>query len=263
MEREELLKELIINKCGSILNFSKETGIPNTTIRNIFNRGLGGVGVGTVIEICKYLEIDLESLMDGTLSIRPNEQKENVFNQYRTYPCSSAGQRIGYLYDKAEDRDKKIVETVLEPYDTGEEIPPAPVVVELPKAKRRRDGFIEVQVYDQPAAAGLGNYLDEPTFTYEQYPADLVPRGADFGIRISGDSMEPRIRDGSAVFVRACPSVEPGQIGIFILDGNAYCKQLMVDKDARQIRLVSLNKRYNDIIVSDFSDFRTVGQVLS
>lgn len=139
---------------------------------------------------------------------------------------------------------------------------PEEPVLNLPKATRRRDGFTEIRVFDQPAAAGLGNYLDEPAFHVEQFPPGFIPAGADFGIRISGNSMEPEIPDGITVFVRSAPSIDPGRIGIFVLNGEAYCKKLIVDKTQRQIRLVSLNPAYQDIIVSESDVCRTVGQVI-
>ena len=83
------------------------------------------------------------------------------------------------------------------------------------KVRKRSDGFVDYRVYDQPAAAGLGNYLDDPAYHIEQYPANVVPDGADFGIRISGTSMSPDIPDGCTVFVQSRSSIEPGSIGIF------------------------------------------------
>ena len=135
---------------------------------------------------------------------------------------------------------------------------PAP----LPKAKRRTDGFIELKVYDQPAAAGLGNYIDAPRCRLEQYPAEFVPEGAEFGVLIAGDSMQPGIPDGCTVFVRPTPAVEPGEIGIFVLDGQAYCKKLIADRGARRAKLRSLNPSYDDIVVEDETRLRTLGKVL-
>ena len=40
------------------------------------------------------------------------------------------------------------------------------------KVRKRSDGFVDYRVYDQPAAAGLGNYLDDPAYHIEQYPAN-------------------------------------------------------------------------------------------
>ena len=140
--------------------------------------------------------------------------------------------------------------------------PETPVVVPFPKAKRRRDGFVEFKVYDQPAAAGLGSYIDAPDFTLEQYPAALAPEGAEFGVRVSGDSMEPDVPNGCTVFVRPTPAVEPGDLGIFVYDGQAYCKKLIADRAARRAKLRSLNPRYADIVVEDETRLRTLGKVL-
>jgi len=139
---------------------------------------------------------------------------------------------------------------------------PAARIVPFPRAKRRDDGFVELKVYDQPAAAGLGNYIDAPAFSVEQYPASLAPEGAEFGVRISGDSMEPDIPNGCTVFVRPTPAVEPGEIGIFVLDGQAYCKKLIADRKARRTLLRSLNPAYGDIAVTDEARMRTLGRVL-
>jgi len=131
-----------------------------------------------------------------------------------------------------------------------------------PKSKRGGNGIVELMVYDQPAAAGLGNYLDEPEYHIEQYPDGVIPDKADFGIVISGDSMEPKVHDGGTVFVQAALSVDPGKIGIFVLNGQAFCKKLAVDHASQQVRLISLNPKYEDIIVKPSDNFRTVGRVL-
>ena len=130
------------------------------------------------------------------------------------------------------------------------------------KARKRSDGFVDYRVYDQPAAAGLGNYLDDPAYHIEQYPANVVPDGADFGIRISGTSMSPDIPDGCTVFVQSRSSIEPGSIGICLLNGEAYCKKLTVDREKGQIRLVSFNKAYQDRIIEECDDFSTMGLVI-
>ena len=147
-------------------------------------------------------------------------------------------------------------------YVRTEPAPESPRVVPFPRAKRRADGFTELRVYDQPAAAGLGNYIDAPSFALEQYPAALVPEGAEFGVHIAGDSMEPQIPNGCTVFVRPTPAVEPGEIGIFVLDSQAYCKRLIADRSARKTLLRSLNPAYADIVVEDETRMRTLGRVL-
>ena len=90
--------------------------------------------------------------------------------------------------------------------------------------------------------------------------SDAVPDGADFGIRIHGDSMMPRFQNGQTVWVRRTSELQSGDIGIFYLDGEAYCKQLKTDNHSTM--LVSLNPKYAPIHITDTSDFRIYGKVL-
>ena len=39
------------------------------------------------------------------------------------------------------------------------------------------------------------------------FPEKSVPKGADFGVRVSGDSMEPVYHDGQIVWVEECETV--------------------------------------------------------
>ena len=121
----------------------------------------------------------------------------------------------------------------------------------------------EMPVYTQSAAAGLGNSLyDEVPFDTLSFDEDTVPVRADFGIRISGDSMEPKIKDGSIVWVEERIQLDSGEIGIFILDGKAFCKKLHIDHEERRTSLVSLNKDYEDIVLMEHNEFKTIGKVL-
>lgn len=172
---------------------------------------------------------------------------------------TEAGERIGALYDLADDRNQRIVETVLAPYEPR--LRPTRKKAKR-RVKARPDGMEELDVYEQPAAAGLGNYIDAPATRVEQYPAGYIPDGAAFGVLISGDSMEPEIRDGSTAFVQPAPAVAAGEIGIFVLNGQAYCKRLIIDTSARRVLLRSVNPAYADIIVHSADELRTIGRVL-
>ncbi len=173
-----------------------------------------------------------------------------------TSSISSEAHHIGVLFDRADEKDKLLTHTVLDKYEeTG-------VITSINAASNNPGGFIELDVYDEPAAAGLGNYLDAPQARREQFPSIIVPKGATFGIRISGNSMEPMVADGSTVFVRQTMAVEPGRVGIFVLNGASFCKQLIVDRTRMEVRLRSLNPEYADIIVQPSDTLVTIGQVL-
>ena len=120
-----------------------------------------------------------------------------------------------------------------------------------------------IPFYTSPAAAGYAAPVPDEDFTY--IPADeSVPRGADFAVRIQGDSMEPEIADGSTVYVNRDPLTD-GDVGIFCVDGAMLCKQY--HRDAMGVvYLFSLNRARADADVvltpSGGRGFACVGRVM-
>ena len=190
---------------------------------------------------------------------------------------SPRGARVGFLYDRADERDRKLVDTVLDVYEEQDDpvrstpIPikeePARAQVTLfPKAKvkRRKNDFDEMTVYEEPTAAGFGNYLSGTPATHiEQYPSGMIPEGTNYGVPISGNSMMPKFKDGSTAFVQATPAINDGEIGLFSLNGNSYIKQLVVDREHGTVRLHSLNPNYDDIEVHEGDYLYTFGRILA
>jgi len=101
----------------------------------------------------------------------------------------------------------------------------------------------QIPLYRTPAAAGYASPALGEDFDY--IPADeTVPHGAEFAVRIQGDSMEPVIADGSVVYVNRDP-LESGDIGIFCVDGDMLCKQYYRDP-LGMTYLFSINRRRAD-----------------
>ncbi len=115
----------------------------------------------------------------------------------------------------------------------------------------------KIKVFLQPAAAELGNYISGSESEVLELDA---PPEADIGIRISGDSMEPLICDGEIVFLKYKPNIELGEIGMFNLSGEAYCKRL--DCIHGKFCLTSENPKYSPIFVNESDTLVTYGQVL-
>lgn len=100
-----------------------------------------------------------------------------------------------------------------------------------------------IPLYASPAAAGFAAPVPDEDFTYLTAD-DSVPRGADFAVRIQGDSMQPVIQDGSIVYVNRDPLAD-GDVGIFCVDGAMLCKQY--HRDALGMTyLFSLNRARAD-----------------
>ena len=127
------------------------------------------------------------------------------------------------------------------------------------------DKWIILKVYNQSASAGLGSYLSgESNTDYDEmrFAKTQVSEKADFCIRIKGESMEPKICDGDIVFVKAVPKVDPDNVGIFIYDGESYCKRLRIDNKKGAVILESLNKAFAPKQIASPENLRTVGLVI-
>ena len=111
--------------------------------------------------------------------------------------------------------------------------------------------------YDHPASAGTGQYLNDVRVEQIELPVDV---DADFVIPIKGDSMEPDYHDGDLVFIQTSVDLNDGVIGVFNYDGDAYIKQLVIDKE--QAYLHSLNPSYKDMPITPETDFRIIGEVV-
>jgi hypothetical protein len=61
MNKTQKLKNLIIDKYGSIREFSKIVGIPSTTLTSSLDKGIGGMAVDRVIKVCELLNIDIKT----------------------------------------------------------------------------------------------------------------------------------------------------------------------------------------------------------
>ena len=100
-----------------------------------------------------------------------------------------------------------------------------------------------IPLYRTPAAAGYAAPVFGEDFDYLQV-TDGVPQAAEFAVRIQGDSMVPYIPDGSVVYVNRDP-LKAGDVGIFCVDGDIFCKQYYKDP-AGTVYLFSLNRARAD-----------------
>lgn len=115
-------------------------------------------------------------------------------------------------------------------------------------------------IYLLPASAGTGQFLDGENFEMVTFPTKEIPKGSNFGVRVSGNSMEPQLHDGDVAFIQRSKEIKSGNIGVFILNGEAYIKKMVCDMD--KCFLVSLNPSYDPIEIKEGDNLRTVGKVL-
>jgi len=263
---EHRLKECILSRYKSIREFSGVLGMPYSTLDTVLKRGVDKAGVSTVRQICRALNLSVDALMDGriadTSDICGEAGDASAGNNFKIIqgsgatPAALSGHEQGHIkkYRACDRRGKEMVDVVLD-YEYHR-------TNRLSEPPRSRPAMMDVKVYYDAASAGAGNYLSEPSYEIVQFPAGEVPSNTDFGVHIRGDSMEPEIPDGCVAFVQYCPVIESGEIGVFSLDENGYCKKLVVDYDAHAISLVSLNPAYGPIVIHPEATLYTFGRVL-
>lgn len=148
-----------------------------------------------------------------------------------------------------------------------------PAPAEQPEPVR----FVEMKLSTLPVSAGTGDFLDDGNFETVRFPASSVPAGAEFAVRVDGDSMEPVYQDRQIVWVRRCAQLRPGEVGIFAVDGKGYIKAYDEQKpEADEVEnyldsdgvlhskpvLISYNPKYAPIEVGQADRFVIFGRVL-
>lgn len=196
------------------------SGVPYTTIDAFYKKGYANAKISNIRKIAKALGVTLDYLIE--------ESPENE----KSPGLSTEAMKIAKDYDELDTWGRRTVRAV-----TDSEL------------ERTRDNIVElrpagriVPLLGNSFAAGQG----EPDFgnmwaDYE-VPANSP---ADFAIKITGDSMEPYLPDGS---IQLCKKTLPqdGEIGAFLIDGEYICKQICVDI-VGTLHLFSLNRERKDL----------------
>lgn len=80
---EARIKEMIIDKYGSLKKFCEIIDMPWTTLDSILKRGISNSNITNVIKITKELKIDTESLASGIITDalkKPDSRQSDLLN---------------------------------------------------------------------------------------------------------------------------------------------------------------------------------------
>ncbi|MHB9760185.1 LexA family transcriptional regulator [Streptococcus suis] len=213
--KEQELRELIEKKYGSVRQFSISIDMPASTINSILNRGILNSNVDNVLKICTALGIRPE-VFSALLNI---EDKSDIVS----------------IYNKLEQpRQEKVVEFAQEQLDEQEQ--------------EESDLFEVTGISYAAAASGLGRGFDADDYdTYTVYTDEEPPR-YDYAIGVRGNSMLPTYEAGDMLYiVDKGMSKYSGQLCIVAYNGQTYFKKVYTEPGG--LRLVSLNKKYDDIFI--------------
>lgn len=225
---------------------SAMSGVTLSTLDKITSGVNTNPKLDTLQAICRVLGCSLNDFADmpvGTIKA-PSDISEEA-------------RKIARSYDRISEHGKGAVRAILEYEEKSAAIKAVKGKNVAAQAEAAR--MVEMIVYRNPASAGVPLYAEDDYDRIEFRENEVEP-GADFGIRISGDSMEPTIPDGSIVWVRKTPEIDNGQIGVFMINDSAVCKRF--HKDETAMLLESDNKKYPPIPIKEFDRLGLVGRVL-
>ncbi len=112
-----------------------------------------------------------------------------------------------------------------------------------------RTEMVSLPVVGQ-VAAGTPILAEENIDRYFPVPAELVPQGESFVLKVKGDSMiNVGIFSGDQIFVNACNTAHNGDTVVALIDDSATVKTFY--KEDGHIRLQPENDTMDPIIVDD------------
>lgn len=229
-ENKGLLQSQLANLIGVkssavISNWEKDTNKPDAE---------------KIVRICEALNISLSYLLDyhGENPIKLSNTEIEHIKKYRVLD-EHGKEAVDGLLDTEYKRYQKIQETIT----SSSSVPTMKGNI----APLQEQKIIYLPEPIQSASAGTGQIADDDTAEQVAVYYNEKTSKADYIMRVSGDSMEPKFMNGDRVLIRSQPAVEIGEIGIFIVDGEQYVKIY------RGSYLESLNPQYNNIEVSERS----------
>ncbi len=238
MEFHERLIELRKEKGFTREEFANYLGISKYTLRNY---EMGKTEPGHIF--LKYLSDIFQVSIDYLLCMtddRTPPDKVSVFSASEIEHIKN--------YRALDAPGRKHVDTILQ-WETWrmEQMQEA----KAPAAKPLR----LIQYYQRLASAGTGQYVFDNIPT-EQIKIPDIPeyRKVQFALGVNGLSMEPLYSHGDILLIEPTQEIQPGEIGIFLHNGESFVKELGDGV------LHSLNDLYGDIEITE--DTRCVGRVI-
>ena len=205
-----------------------------------------------LIEIANYFDVSIDYLVYG------KENFENLTDNQKF--LLSCFEKLNHndqikVIERAETLAELAAERAEQERAAAEKQKCIAMPVSTASTAEEQDDFY-IDICNLPVSAGTGVYLDDNHIEPLKIRHTVIAERANYAVRVSGDSMIPEYYDGDIVLVETCPSVNIGEIGIFVVDGEGYIKQFGGDK------LISLNSKYPDISLRTCESASCRGRVL-
>ena len=112
-------------------------------------------------------------------------------------------------------------------------------------------------VYEKMSAGIGASVYDDRNYDTVYFNEELAH---DFASWVSGDSMDPKYQNGSVALIRETGFDYDGAVYAVVCNNQTYIKRVYREEEG--LRLVSINPRYDDILISYDEDPRVVGIIV-
>ena len=119
------------------------------------------------------------------------------------------------------------------------------------------ENLYEYHVYEKMSAGIGASVYDDRDYDTVFFDDELAH---DFASWVSGDSMEPKYRNGSVALIRETGFDYDGAVYAVVCNNQTYIKR--VYREENGLRLVSINPKYRDIFISYDEDPLVVGVIV-
>ncbi|EQA7712351.1 S24 family peptidase [Staphylococcus pseudintermedius] len=229
---KDRLKQIMSERKISQSELSRRTGIGRNSISDYLN-GKYEAKQDKVFELAKALNVNEAWLMGFDIS-KNREIENSITSIYDKLTPPRQKRVLDFANEQLNEQNNKVLH-----------INSNNIVSE------------EVAVYGY-ASAGTGETLIDGVEFTMQYNGHIPNH--DFALQVNGDSMEPLFEDKEIIFIDKTKQINSGQIGIFVIDGEAYLKKVFINEEG--IRLVSLNSKYPDLHFDSSHDIKVAGKVI-
>lgn len=235
----EIINVLKKKKGLTNAQIAKMSGITLSTLDKITSGVNTNPKLDTLQAICKVLGCTLDDFAD-----HPSKNKKS--SPYSDEAMKLAADYDSYMDDRGRETVRGVADLEVSRYKAAAH--------QAQREQPEPDKVVYItKWFPVPMSAGTGQPAGDDG-AEELELTKRPPRGTSYIAPVSGDSMEPTYNDGDKLFIRACTEIEPGQIGVFYMDGQQWVKELGNGV------LISHNSTYGPIQMRD--DIECQGLVL-
>lgn len=211
-------KVLLVDRICKLI---KDNDLTNQKVESELGWGSGAIkkfdnnrpSIDKIIDLAEYLGVSVNDIIFDNINERTLSDEEtkliNIYRQLSQSNKSKIMERSEILLDSENSNEKYI------------------------------------ELFNLPVSAGSGIYLATEDKDPIKVKRNVLTDKASYALKVSGDSMFPTFDNGDIVLVQSTTDISLGELGIFVLNGEGYIKELGDNE------LISHNKKYDPIPLND------------